>query len=251
MGFSRDDILTRDLEVTVLYDNYVFNPELRTEWGFSCLVEGLEKIILFDTGGNGELLLSNMTRMGKDPIDVDVVVLSHGHKDHTGGLGSVLERNKDLRVFIPESLRPDHEKMATTTGVEFIPVGQGVAICSSAYSTGELGSEIKEQSLIVEAGEGLTVLTGCSHPGIVHILTTAKEMIDMPIDFALGGWHLKDLNRRRLRSVVREFRNLGVRNVAPCHCSGDETRELFADEYGDHFIRTGVGKVLEIPNGLT
>lgn len=71
---------------------------------FSCLIEGLDKTILFDTGGNGDILLANMQRLGLDPEDVDAVVLSHIDADHTGGLGAFLARNPDVTVYMPESL---------------------------------------------------------------------------------------------------------------------------------------------------
>ena len=53
--------------VTILYDNNRFDPQLKTAWGFSCLVLGLEKTILFDAGGDGYTLLDNMRQLGVEP----------------------------------------------------------------------------------------------------------------------------------------------------------------------------------------
>ena len=81
-----------DLKITVVYNNYPYKEDLETGWGFSCLVEGADKTILFDTGGDGAVLLGNMDKLRIDPAVVDVVVLSHIHGDHTGGLEDFLEK---------------------------------------------------------------------------------------------------------------------------------------------------------------
>jgi len=73
---------------------------LETAWGFSCLVDGLEKTILFDTGGNSSMLLSNMRKLGVDPQKVEIIVISHLHSDHVGGLRGFLEKDHNLNVFL-------------------------------------------------------------------------------------------------------------------------------------------------------
>jgi len=70
--------------------------------GFSCYLEGLEKTILFDTGGNGEILVSNLEKLGLDVTKIKVVVLSHFHGDHTGGLNELLRRNPGMEVWLPD-----------------------------------------------------------------------------------------------------------------------------------------------------
>ena len=82
-----------DLTITIVYDNNPYNEELETRWGFSCLIEGLEKTILFDVGGEGSVLLKNMEKLKIDPKKVNVIVLSHIHYDHIGGLSDFLKKN--------------------------------------------------------------------------------------------------------------------------------------------------------------
>ena len=72
-------VAVRDLTITVVYDNYSYREGLRTSWGFACVVRGTEKTILFDTGGDASILLSNMKKLSIDPRDIDVIVLSLIH----------------------------------------------------------------------------------------------------------------------------------------------------------------------------
>lgn len=78
--------------ITILYDNQVFDRELKTEWGFSALFAYQDKALLFDTGGNGMTLLGNMGLLGIDPTKISTIVLSHKHNDHTGGISELLSR---------------------------------------------------------------------------------------------------------------------------------------------------------------
>ncbi|MEW6374509.1 MAG: MBL fold metallo-hydrolase [Thermodesulfobacteriota bacterium] len=89
------------LTITVVYDNNPFNPNLRAEWGFSCFIEGLEKSILFDTGAKGQILLVNMEKLGIKPEEIDVIILSHTHRDHTGGLEVLISKKPAIEVWIP------------------------------------------------------------------------------------------------------------------------------------------------------
>ena len=80
-------------EVIIVYDNNLFDSQLRTGFGFSCLVKLPQRNILFDTGGDSSILLYNLEQLQIAPRDIDAVVLSHAHGDHTGGLSDILEVN--------------------------------------------------------------------------------------------------------------------------------------------------------------
>ncbi len=234
------------ITVTIVYDNYPHNPDLQTDWGFSCLIEGLEKTILFDTGADGSILLDNMTKLQIDPQQVDIIVLSHVHWDHTGGLSAFLGQNSQVTVFAPQSFPPDFSRTVTQVGAEYVEVGESTQICEHAFSTGELGKAIKEQALIVETGQGLVVITGCAHPGVVNMVRRAKQVLDKEVYLVMGGFHMSGFSNTQVNQVIRDFQQLGVQKAAPCHCSGDRTRQMFEDAYGDDFIRVGVGKKLTI-----
>lgn len=229
------------VSLTVLYDNNEHDQRLETAWGFSCLVEGLEEIILFDTGGDDGLLLRNMRTLGIDPRDVDVVVISHVHGDHVGGLPGFLEENSAVTAYLPQSFPENIEDATRETGAEVVEVHEPVEICERVFSTGELGDGIKEQSLVIETARGLVVITGCAHPGVMNIVRRVKGLAGEEVHLVLGGFHLTGASEARIVGIVEDFQRLGVRKVAPCHCSGDMARGLFREAYGEDFIPAGVG----------
>ncbi len=238
---------TVGVNVRILYDNNPGdNGRLRTAWGFSCLVEGLEKTVLFDTGGDSATLFHNMRVLEVEPQDIEVVVISHIHGDHVGGLTGLLAENHAVAVYLPQSFPGDVKNAVERAGAELVEVDGPVEICENLYSTGELGDRIKEQSLVVETPQGLVVITGCAHPGIVGIVCQAKELREQEVHLALGGFHLGGLSAAELDDIVEDFRRIGVQKVAPCHCSGDLARQRFEESYGEDFIVAGVGSVLEV-----
>ena len=227
--FSSETMEKARITLVTIYDNYKANPELKTGWGFSCLVKIEDKNILFDTGPDSETLLSNMEKMKIDPKEIDFIFISHLHGDHTGGLPGILKIKSNLKVYKPESFSGPTQ------------------IINGVWTTGPLGSDIKEQSLIIESERGLIIITGCAHPGVVNIIKKAKEMFpNENVYLVLGGFHLSGASDSELKKIINEFKKLGVQKVAPCHCSGDRCRELFKQEYKENFIENGVGKIIEI-----
>ncbi len=234
------------LILTTVYDNYMHGTGLRTGWGFSCIVKASDRTILFDTGADSRTLLHNMEKLGLDPKGIDLIVLSHMHRDHTGGLEGVLERNPDVRVYVPESFPEGFKTGIKSHGSGLVEVSGSMEITRGVWTTGELGTSIKEQSLMVKTERGLVIITGCAHPGVVNIVKEAKRLMNERICLVLGGFHLSGTGDAELRSIMSSLREIGVEKVAPCHCSGDRARELFSEEYGNGFVANGVGMVIRI-----
>ena len=224
-----------------VYDNYQVNPNLETAWGFATVIKTPQELILFDTGENSEILLSDMKKLGIDPFSIKKVVISHIHGDHVGGLERFLERNSNVIVFIPNSFPQSIKDMITQNGAKFMEISAPRKISDSIYTTGELYGPPEEQSLIIDSKKGLVVITGCAHPGIVNIVRKTKKLMKKDkVYLVLGGFHHPPI------SCIKEFKELGVEKVAPSHCTGDLVRETFRKEYKENFIEYGVGKIVEI-----
>jgi 7,8-dihydropterin-6-yl-methyl-4-(beta-D-ribofuranosyl)aminobenzene 5'-phosphate synthase len=227
---------------TILYDNNAYDPALRTDWGFACLAETAAATVLFDTGGNGTILLGNMAELGSDPQAIDAVVLSHAHGDHTGGLAALLDMGITPTVYVPAAF-PASFKADVRARTDLVEVTDSLEILPGIYSTGGVGASIVEQALVVETGEGLVVVTGCAHPGIVEMVRRAREVVGGEVALVLGGFHLKDASHAQIETVIADLRDLGVQRVAPCHCTGDLARQMFADVFGADCTLAGVGRV--------
>ncbi|MEJ2167649.1 MAG: MBL fold metallo-hydrolase [Desulfobacterales bacterium] len=240
-------VTAKNLRIIVVYDNNPYKAGLTTAWGFACVIKGAEKTILFDTGGSSALLLDNMQQLGIDPKEIDIVVLSHIHGDHVGGLDGFLRQNSKVAVYLPATFPLELKESLTRVGVKMIEVNDPVMICSGVYSTGVLGSWIKEQALMISTKTGIIVITGCAHPGIVNILKVAKELIEDKILLVMGGFHLGAESKPNLEEIISDFSKMGVERVGPCHCSGDPARRMFKQAYGNGYMNVGVGRLIELP----
>ena len=235
-----------DIEILIIYDNYSCRSDLETGWGFSCLIKGVEKTVLFDTGGSGPKLMRNMGKMRVSPEKVDAVILSHIHGDHTGGLEAFLGRNGSVAVYLPDSFPDSFKKAVRSYGANVVSVLGPFKICRDVYSTGEMGTFPIEQSLVLRSSSGLIVITGCAHPGIVKIIEKAKYLYKEEVLLAMGGFHLMGMSMNKMDQIFVRFRDLGVRYVGPCHCTGETQIKAFEKSYGEHFLKVGVGKVIRI-----
>lgn len=242
------DMQPEDLTVTIIYDNRAGAEGLKPAWGFACLVEGLEKTILFDTGGDGPTLLGNMAELGIEPQDVDVVVLSHAHWDHTGGLADFLDVRNGVMVYVLKSFPDEIADDSRSRGALVITVSEPTELCSGAALSGEMVGQggIEEQSLFLSVDSRVVVVTGCAHPGILSIVERAKEMTGRDVLVIIGGFHLFKDSGASVRRIVSRLQELKVRWAAPCHCSGDSAIQRFADAYGDGFLSCRAGAVIPV-----
>lgn len=243
-----DEAQKNPVKFTILYDNYVFKEGTKEDWGFSCLIEGTEKTILFDTGTRSEILMHNIKQLNVDLNQVEQIVISHNHGDHTGGLSAVLDENHNVSVYLPVSFPHGFVRNVENKKATVISVDKPVKICQNVFLTGEMGVRIKEQSLIVNTSKGLIIVTGCSHQGIINILKRAKEMFNKQIYLVFGGFHLGGTPDSELQEIIRNFKEMGVLKCGPTHCTGDKAIGLFKKAYGENYVQMGTGRVLVISN---
>ena len=216
-----------DLKITILYDNTVSKSGLQPDWGFSCLIDWKDKsLILFDTGANGVILLSNMTALDVDPQSIDSVFISHGHFDHTGGLSSFLNANSKVTVYCPDSFR------GVRRAKKVVHVNNFLELHEQIYSTGELNGI--EQSLVLETEKGIVFIVGCAHPGMETIFQSVSRLGS--VRAVIGGFH--GFRKYDL------FRNVDL--ICPTHCT--QNQKEISDFYSKKTIQGGVGRVIHIPD---
>ena len=235
-----------EITITIVYDNNEYDNRLTTAWGFSCVVKLPDETILFDTGGDGIILLRNMAKLGIKPGEIDTVVLSHVHGDHTGGLNEFLKKNSRVTVYMPSSF-PQHMKQnVESCGANVTELHEPQELLRGVSTTGELDGGVREQSLLIRTSRGLVVITGCAHPGILNIVKKAKEITGCKIYMVMGGFHLGGVFTSQINYIAESLRKLGVEKVAPCHCTGDKARKVFKDHFDENYIESGLGKDIAI-----
>lgn len=236
----------RGVRISLVFNNLTSDPRLQTEWGFAAVIEAPAQTLLFDTGSNGRMLLSNMERMGIDPRGIDGVFLSHNHSDHTGGLAPLLRRHPNVGVYMPASFPIDVQKATENAGAQVTLISEPATLFEGTYSTGPLGSDPVEQSLILDTSEGLIIMTGCAHPGIVNIVEAAMMQRGKPVRLVAGGFHLHRQSEGRIKATIDRLKALDVAQVAPSHCTGTRAIAMFRDAWGKDFLDSGCGAVIDL-----
>jgi 7,8-dihydropterin-6-yl-methyl-4-(beta-D-ribofuranosyl)aminobenzene 5'-phosphate synthase len=215
------------MKLTIVYDNDVYKNQagVRADWGFSCLIETKDDTVLFDTGAQGDILLSNLEKLGVDPSCITKIVLSHEHWDHTGGLEALVPFVGEVELYRLGSQRP-------SSSMRLISSEQPQEISQKIYSTGRVTGVIDEQSLILQSEKGWYVLVGCSHPGVKTILSVAStrgEIVGL-----VGGLH-----------GFQEFSLLEkLQLVCPTHCTQYKTQ--IHQHFPQRAVKGGVGRTFEL-----
>ncbi|WP_440952820.1 MBL fold metallo-hydrolase [Methanococcoides sp. FTZ1] len=218
------------MRITIVYDNEAKEP-LRKGWGFSCFINTGEKKILFDTGWDGCALRHNLSELNIPAEDLDILVLSHQHWDHIGGLPVILNSSRNIEVFVPASFSAKLKtEIASHSNLQ--EVTEKCRICNNVFSTGELGNDPKEQSLMLETANGIYIITGCAHPGLEAIIGEAAS--EGEVRGIIGGLH-----------DSREYDLLeGLELIGAGHCTS--CIETIRNRSPDTFVPIEAGYVINI-----
>lgn len=232
--------------VKVLFDKEA-KKGLESGHGFSCLIDNK---ILFDTGGGALSLVENMDRMMVSALDLEAVVISHDHWDHTAGLWEVLKRKPGLKVYACSSFSDTFKKCVKELGGELIFADKPVEIAENIFVTGEIQGTYKddviyEQALVVKGDKGFSIITGCAHPGIVDVVRfIRKEFSLKKLYLVFGGFHLEGKEREDIKGIMTNLNVMGVQRIGPTHCSGEKARRIFSGVYQDNYIPVKAGHII-------
>ncbi|AWR96760.1 MBL fold metallo-hydrolase [Acidianus sulfidivorans JP7] len=274
----------KNLKITVLSDNFTSTiiPPLIGEWGFSAYIEADGIKILYDVGNSGLPVLYNSEKLNINLRDIDYLILSHGHSDHTGGLGNkelleklkgktliahpnIIEKkflnwnNKLQYIGLPiskEELETNFNVIFTKKPLEFssgiifsgeIKRYENPELNSGLYRGGEEGVEtdhlFDDAALFINTTKGLVILTGCGHSNVLNIINYAKEVTNIRNVYAvLGGFHLLSSDPKYVNEVIGKLSSESSK-IGPSHCSGNLAKSLVSK---DQFVDFGVGKIFQI-----
>lgn len=272
-----------EIRFTTLCENTVGSPGLTGEWGLSILVEVDDDKILFDTGAESAAV-KNADLLGIDLSDVSTVILSHAHRDHSGGLREVLKRTSHPRIIVHPALwhpkfkrvRPDQPlkyngipycREEIEKDADLFLSREPVHLSELILTSGEISqttdfesvddhffvdhngtiesdSFIDEQALIIGAPEGLVIVSGCAHKGIINTIRHARKITgEEVVHTVIGGTHLYPKGQADVEKTVAELKDLQVHNIGVSHCTGIPAAMQLANAFGEQFFVNNTGTV--------
>lgn len=278
-----------NVTVTVLVENSVGVPlGLIGEWGLAMLVDWAGHKFLFDTGEQGHLL-GNAARLGVDLQSVHALVMSHGHYDHTGGMRAFLRHRGQLPVYAhPDFFAPHYtsspqeryigvpfcQEELTGSGARFIFSREPVEIAPGLWLSGEIprrtsyetgdsrlyrvveGNKVADPvlddlSLFGVTSEGLVIILGCAHAGLVNIIEHARQVTRVERVYGLvGGTHLGPVSDHQRDATLEYLKQLDLQFIAVNHCTGLPVMAQLAGIFGPRFRFAPAGTKLELPAAI-
>lgn len=273
------------MKIIGVVENTSCSKSYKNEHGLSLYIETPKHRILFDLGPD-DTFVQNAYALGIELEEIDIVIISHGHKDHGGGLEAFLEKNKKAKIYIQESAFIKHY-------IKVLGIHLGVALKQSLKShpqiqllngnhiiDDELSLFIKpklkefmpegnkrlykqeedkyclddfdhEQNLILNVEDKKVLITGCAHRGVTNIIEEAEEILQQPLDVVIGGFHLTDptdiiKKSKETTRSIGEILDKKGYEYYACHCTGEVAYLQLVEILGDKIHYLRTGMIVEI-----
>lgn len=277
--------MPQNIRITILVDNNSVRADLEHEHGLALWIEYQNERILFDTG-QSNLLLQNAEKLGVNLEQTNAIVLSHGHYDHTGGLISVAKLAPGAAIYAhPEAAKPRYSCKDTKSHFIGIsePAKKAIAehkviwtekpfqLYAQVMLTGQIprtndfedvggaffidenshmpDSIIDDQAMFIESSDGLIVILGCAHSGVVNTLDYISKLTGCNKIYAvIGGMHLVNAGRIRIVNTIEIFKKYGIEKIIPLHCTGQKAAQDFKAAFGSKCLFSGVGGQITLGN---
>lgn len=263
------------IKITTLVENSVYGKGLQGEHGLSLLVDTGEHRLLFDTGAS-DLFIRNARILGIDLKEVDFLVLSHGHRDHTGGLHHFLAVNDKAQVVCKRELFQPKFKDERENGVmqpdaldstrfrfvdEVTELCRGVFVFPQLPVTDEEDTHFEhfftwvegrkqadtftdELALALKQDAEVSVLSACSHRGITNIIRAVQEYFPQTsLKLVLGGFHIRNTEKEKFDVIARFLESHLPQRLGVCHCTGIDKYALFHQCFADRTFYNYTGRV--------
>jgi 7,8-dihydropterin-6-yl-methyl-4-(beta-D-ribofuranosyl)aminobenzene 5'-phosphate synthase len=271
-------------KITCVVDNAVQpRSPFWGEHGLAFRIEVDQVCALFDTGSSETVLLHNLGLMGECPRGAKALILSHAHYDHTGGLAAVLSQKLGLSLYAsPDLFRPRYTLQTGKYKSIGLPLTQDqladladlhlseapLEVLPGLWTTGEIHERPEpeggspqhfvpggdgwqpdpyrdDMSLVWETREGLVVICGCCHAGLLNTLAHVHRTFQRPIVAVLGGTHLMDADDAYLHHIVGELRDTyGSPRMYLNHCTGERAYVALVNAFVDRVSPCPAGTTL-------
>jgi len=278
--------MIRKLKITTLVDNYaLFGSGFWAEHGLSFLIEADDGKILFDTGQSKEVIAHNLERLKVDLSDLNHIVLSHGHYDHTGGLMEVARRTENTKILAHPNIFDEkyvkrnnkYKRIGIPFNIDelknsykFHLEKEGTEILKGVRTTGQIpritefehvpkrfyikkndtyinDNIIDDQSLILETQSGIMVILGCTHSGLINTLYHIKGITGKNELWGLiGGVHLWSAKEEQLQKTAKALKEFNPQIIGLSHCSGLNAFLYFSKVFGEKVFLNSAGSVIQI-----
>ncbi len=281
----------RDVKVTTLVENTKGEPGLAREFGLSLYIETIGCRVLFDMGKSPAFAM-NARKLNLNLEAVDIAILSHGHYDHGGGLAEFFSVNHDAPLYLRSGANsdlyarflvvnryvgldtqvldanarrlrwidqdteivPGLNLLTTIPDTEWKPKTERTILIKEASSLRPDTFE-HELVLVVRENDGISVITGCGHLGVLNMVLAARMKFPKEtIKAVIGGFHLfrsavtgsMATTEDEIRAIAARFRDLGCRQVISGHCTGKEASSYLKRELGEKYRQLRTGAVFQV-----
>lgn len=265
-------------KITTLVENCVYGRQLRAEHGLSLYIETPEHKILFDTGAS-DLFIHNANVLNIDLKQVDYLILSHGHSDHTGGLQHFMTLNETAKIAckkeilypkfkdnrengIKEAELPERSRFLyinnTTELVPGLFIFPHIEIVDpedthfDRFYTRKAESKIPdtfedELAIALITNNSFSVISACSHRGITNMIRTIQNRFPtLSPDLILGGFHIHNAETEKFNVIAHYLAANPPERMGTCHCTGVDKYALFHQQFNDRVFYNYTGSVIGI-----
>lgn len=263
------------MKIVTLVENTLGNSGCECEHGLSIYIETIKHKILLDTGSS-DMFLKNAQKLGVDLSQVDMMILSHGHYDHAGGLMDFVKINPSATIYMRPTVVKAYYSMKAA-GAKYIglderifslpqikytneseTLGEQVALFSGVigrrfWPKGNRSLKIKvadiyeqdsfdhEQSLVVRENGKSVLISGCAHNGILNILDKYRELYHADPDMVITGFHMKsdflsEEDKEVIQMTAKELSKMENTIFYSGHCTGEEAFGIMKQIMGEQLL---------------